>query len=38
MDSEGRKDPSSHSEKPHFEEEALWEYPVTQEQPVRRLT
>lgn len=25
-------------EKPHSEEETLWEYPVTQEQPVRRIT
>ena len=38
MDCEGRKYPSSHSEKPRFEEETLWEYPVTQEQPVIRLT
>ena len=38
MDSEGQKDPSSHSKKPHFKEETLWEYLVTQEQPVRRLT
>jgi len=38
MDFEGRKDPSSHSEKPHFKEETLWEYPGTQEQPVIRLT
>ena len=38
MDSEGLKDPFSHSEKPHFEEETLWEYPITQEQIVKRLT
>ena len=38
MDREGRKDPSSHLEKPHFEEETLWEYLVTQEQLVRVLT
>ena len=38
MDCEGWKDPSSHSEKPHFKEETLWEYPITQEQPVKRLT
>ena len=38
MDCEGQKGPSSHSEKLHFEEETLWEYPVTQEQPVTRLT
>ena len=52
MDRKGRKDPSSHLEKPHFEEteiplshvlgspkeETLWEYPITQEQPVRVLT
>ena len=38
MDHEGRKDPSSHSKKPHFKEETLWEYPVTQEKPVRILT
>ena len=38
MDNEGRKDPSSHLEKPHFEEETLWVYPVTQKQPVKRLT
>ena len=52
MDCKGRKDTSSHFEKPHFEEteiplslvlgspeeETLWEYPITQEQPVRVLT
>lgn len=38
MDCEGLKDPSSQSEKTHFEEETLLEYTVTQEQPVRRLT
>jgi len=52
MDCKGRKDPSSHLEKPHFEEtkiplslmfgspkeERLWEYPFTQEQPIRLLT
>ena len=38
MDCKGRKDTSSHFEKPHFEEETLWEYPVTQEQPVKMLT
>lgn len=38
MDCEGRKDPSTHSKNPHFEEETLWEYYITQEQPFRRLT
>lgn len=38
MDCEGQIDPSSHSKKHHFEEETLWEYPVTQEQLVKRLT
>lgn len=38
MDCEGQKDPFSHLEKPHFEEETLLEYHVTQEQPVKILT
>lgn len=38
MDCEGQKGPSSHSERLHFKEETLWEYLVTQEQLVRRLT
>lgn len=38
MHCEGQKDPSCHLEKPHFEEETLWEYLVTQEQLIRILT
>lgn len=38
VDCKGRKDTSSHSKKPHFEEETLWEYPIIQEQLVRVLT